>query len=482
MSNSRLRFHIQLDHIKPDIWRRFEVPVGLSFADLHLAIQGAMGWENSHLHQFFIGDTIIGRKFEEDFFPGEEAILDHEKEQVEDYLKETGQELRYLYDFGDSWEHTLTFEGLVESETQGYQVVEGARACPPENCGGIPGYFHMHEVMKNPSHPDYDHFKMWLSEGAEIQDLNPEAFSIPEAQNHLDSLFREAAISPSNIAGFSIAQLQALLERPFESGSPLELNPSLSEEALATSPLFQLALALMKMIEESGGLKATAKLGNLPRKAVQELYGLGWLKYSMVEAGHTKISSEADFSALHGMRLCLEIAKLIRKYKGKFVLTKLGSSFLTPEKHSDLFRLLCETHATRFNLAYFDGYADERYAQWGFAFSLLMLKSYGAEPHSADWYHRHYWPMYVTLMGEPKKAQFSFEYDPVQWASRCYQTRFLDRYAKVWGLVTFSDNRELPVDSQQNEIQATPLLQAWITDGLPEADEWRKVVGMFWGE
>lgn len=477
MSHPKLRFHVQLEYLDPLIWRRFEVPAGLTFADLHLAIQGAMGWYNAHLHQFTVGDTLIARQFEDDF-PGEENILDHEQAMVQDFLADAGQTMRYLYDFGDSWEHQLTFEGRVEGTDDAYRVLAGERACPPEDCGGFPGYLGMLEALADPAHPDHDDLQEWLEE----DEFDPAAFSVEEAQAHLQHMMQPSPMDEANIAGFPVLEMEALLQRPFAADSPLQVNPKLDPDLLAVVPQFDLALRLMGLLEASDGLKATATAGNLPRKAVRDLYEQSLYTFKYIESGDVKLNKETDLSVLHSLRLCLEMAGLMRKYRGKFVLTKRGKQlYAAPAQHGELFTLLADTYATRFNLGFFDHYPDDYYGQWGLGFSLLMLRSYGQEIRSADWYNRHYWPLFVTLMGEPQTRVITYgENNPIRESGRTFEARFLNRYAELLGLVSIQRPEGFLYDLADVQVKSTELLRLWLPAELPDPGGWQAAAKRWW--
>ena len=80
------------------------------------------------------------------------------------YLTEPGQVIQYLYDFGDNWMHEVIFEGiLIKEKSIKYPIcLAGERACPPEDCGSIPGYYNLLEVLSDPNHDEYDGTVSWL--------------------------------------------------------------------------------------------------------------------------------------------------------------------------------------------------------------------------------------------------------------------------------------------------------------------------------
>ncbi len=176
-----LQFRIELEDITPAIWRVIQVPADYNFWDLHVAIQDAMGWLNYHLHYFEIKPKHkrelrrIGiPDFEE---PHESFPIDPGWEiAIDSIFKDLGSSATYLYDFGDSWKHKVTLDGYMHKyKNQSYPMcVNGRRACPPEDCGGVPGYMHLLEVLGDKQNPEYNEMREWAG------DYDPETFNPEE--------------------------------------------------------------------------------------------------------------------------------------------------------------------------------------------------------------------------------------------------------------------------------------------------------------
>ena len=176
-----LQFKITLQGSKPPIWRRFQVMDSYRLDRFHQVIQIAMGWHNSHLHEF----TIKGRRFgmhiegmRDDFDEGE----DETKFFLKDFKLKKGDKINYLYDFGDSWEHRLQAEEVSEGVIDFPACLKGKGACPPEDSGGVWGYSDMVEAIKDPKHPEHKDFKKWLP-----KKFDPDAFDIEEVNAELKS-------------------------------------------------------------------------------------------------------------------------------------------------------------------------------------------------------------------------------------------------------------------------------------------------------
>jgi len=180
MANRVFQFKIQLKEITPTIWRRILVPERYSFWELHVAIQDAMGWLDYHLHLFRIrrkhahSFTIIGIPDEDGFGDGPEITPGWEVP-LSDFLYDVGTTFGYEYDFGDSWEHEVIHEGiLLKEKGVRYPVcIGGARACPPEDCGGVPGYDQMLDIISDPTHEEYEDMLTWLGGEYDPEEFTP---------------------------------------------------------------------------------------------------------------------------------------------------------------------------------------------------------------------------------------------------------------------------------------------------------------------
>lgn len=126
----------------------------------HHVIQCAMGWENSHLHRFIVGQTSYTEANPE----MEDEMLDESEYTISQLAPRARKKFHYEYDFGDSWNHELLVEKVLPPDpTFKHPVcVAGANACPPEDCGGMPGYYETLAALANPKHPDHADRKEWI--------------------------------------------------------------------------------------------------------------------------------------------------------------------------------------------------------------------------------------------------------------------------------------------------------------------------------
>ena len=161
MNERHYLLKIRLLEIEPEIWRRFVVPGGITLDRLHDVIQIVMGWQDYHLHQFTIGR----KRYTENPESREDGIEDGRYRLVE-LIRQKGRTFDYLYDFGDDWEHELVVEDsryFNPALQSAIACLDGARACPPEDVGGVTGFFEFCSVLKDPSHEEHENYRQWYT-------------------------------------------------------------------------------------------------------------------------------------------------------------------------------------------------------------------------------------------------------------------------------------------------------------------------------
>jgi len=174
------QLRISLVESEPEIWRRTLVPGKMSLGALHDVIQGVMGWDGGHLHQFILNrDT----RFSEPTFGLEDTENEH-KARLCDIAPRAGKAFGYEYDFGDSWLHRIKVEKIVDREEKTPPLpvcVDGANACPPEDCGGLWGYYNMLEAIDDPANESHEEMLEWLGGG-----FDPTAFDPAQVNKRLE--------------------------------------------------------------------------------------------------------------------------------------------------------------------------------------------------------------------------------------------------------------------------------------------------------
>ena len=169
--------------VTPPVWRRLRVPSVITLAGLHLVLQVAMGWEGSHLHQWQVGDLTYGPPDEESWG---EPLAD-ESAAVLGQVAPLDSALQYDYDLGDGWEHLVEVEAVEPFDGTVVPVacVDGARACPPEDCGGPSGYEHLLDALADPEDLHHDEVVTWVGDRFE-----PERFERAAVNRRLETLWR----------------------------------------------------------------------------------------------------------------------------------------------------------------------------------------------------------------------------------------------------------------------------------------------------
>jgi hypothetical protein len=190
------QFRIFLRDVEPPVWRRIQVPETYSFWDLHVAIQDSMGWFDGHLHEFVVKHTFgkearIGIP-DEDTMSGDEILTGWEQG-IADYFNPDCRTAEYCYDFGDNWEHIITFEKIVPREKgKRYPMcITGERACPPEDSGDPIGYMELLETLADPDDEEHAEKLEWVGEDFDPEDFDPDEveFDNPDKRRLESMLF-----------------------------------------------------------------------------------------------------------------------------------------------------------------------------------------------------------------------------------------------------------------------------------------------------
>jgi hypothetical protein len=175
---------------KPPIWRRLLVSADMTLERLHGIIQLAMGWQNSHLHEFEIGGERFGESVPDDELMGMPAAVNERRVRLSSVLGHKGAKGVYTYDFGDSWAHSIVVEKVLPLDPGlVYPLcLDGKGHGPPEDCGGIYGYYNLLEAIGDPDHSEHEELLEWIGEG-----FDPDAFSVDDVNTRLAPLRRRRA-------------------------------------------------------------------------------------------------------------------------------------------------------------------------------------------------------------------------------------------------------------------------------------------------
>lgn len=179
----RFLLRVELEYIHPPIWRQVSVNGQLSLEQLHQVLQVAMGWTDSHLHEFSINRVTYATPHPDD--DRERKITDERGIKLQRLL-EPGLQFVYVYDFGDNWRHLIRVEKAEPADaSQGLaSVLAGECACPPEDCGGphIYGDF-LKNLETSPKGSEVKDFMRWVG-----KDFRPKRFQLRVANVALKNM------------------------------------------------------------------------------------------------------------------------------------------------------------------------------------------------------------------------------------------------------------------------------------------------------
>jgi hypothetical protein len=180
-NNLVYQLKVTLHDSKPPIWRRLLVSDSTTLHKLHQIIQIAMGWTDSHLHQFVIENKRYSIPSPEDWEP----VRDERRYPLNQIASSENYKFSYVYDFGDSWDHDILVERILQVEpgVKYPLCIKGKRACPPENVGGLWGYESFLEAMNDPSLREHKSYFEWWGGY-----FDPEEFSLEEINRGLHTI------------------------------------------------------------------------------------------------------------------------------------------------------------------------------------------------------------------------------------------------------------------------------------------------------
>lgn len=460
-SNHLYQLKVTLTGTRPPIWRRLLVEPGTTLQDLHRIIQLAMGWQVSHLHLFQTRDGRIFGDLAED----EDGFLDFLDESavaVSSLLTTEGQALKYEYDFGDSWEHEVKLERILPGGDESEPLprcIKAERQCPPEDVGGLPGFYDFLEAMEDAAHPEHVAVREWR--GGEW--FEPEYVDLNQINEDLirrHALFAEyeydeAPMAAVDFCGLSPNQMHELLQNPFNCPSvfrPL-FNAEAVNQVLDTAPIIRMAKVLVAAMEGKG-IRLTGK-GNLPLKHVQAMIQAGDEEIVFPLAGFAKPRSEEEVMAVHLTRLLLELVGFTKKQKGCLLLKKTAETRLAKKGWLTFYQDLFSAAMTQLNWAWIDngeGLAEVQYVG-PFCFWLLSEKGGTWQPVSE--YLNDMLRAFPQLLQTAHPSPYITEEEQVLSA---LNYRMLKLY-RMLGLIELNPEHTLFMKEGQQMIRRTALFE-----------------------
>jgi len=281
--------------------------------------------------------------------------------------------------------------------------------------------------------------------------------SLEEAQAELNRFMHRKNYSPLAVFhGLSPAQMHRFLHFPFDSPELVRLEDTLDPPPDA--PVLRLFSLLADAIGDKG-LKPTAT-GNLPQKFCRDaaLAFLGDETYEK-RTRYSSIHSEMDFFDLHCLRLVAGLAGLLRKYKGKFILTRKCRQKIASHGVGSVYSDLFMAYVRKFNWAYRDHYPELGFIQRSFLFTLYLLQKYGEETRQHTFYEDIFLEAFPQLLDEVPDSPYLSGEEKIRYA---YRYRALDHFAVFFGLIAFAPTSEDYLN-RQYEVKKLPLLDRFIS-------------------
>ena len=185
-----IQIKIILDRTNPLIWRELLVARDITFYKLHQTIQIAMGWTNSHLFEFKIEGYQIGEIYENLEEQDESHVINAKETTLIALIDKEGEAFKYEYDFGDGWDHSIILEKYVSlnSTQQLPFCISGALKCPPEDCGGITGFYDFLFILSDKRHPDHRATKVWA--GGKFDPIEFDVVKINKLLKNIDKYIK----------------------------------------------------------------------------------------------------------------------------------------------------------------------------------------------------------------------------------------------------------------------------------------------------
>lgn len=329
------RIKVSLKGSDPFVWRRVLVPGNVSLSRLHLILQALMGWENYHLHMFKIQGEIYGDPEDDEY--SDLGTKDEHEYRLEQLVKKPGTAFEYEYDFGDSWIHELEVEEIfpLEASSPVPRCIEGQRAGPPEDVGGIGGYYQYVKAIKNRRHPEHQEWLAWRGP------FDPEKFDLQAINARLFWLSNEERAQK-----LGLNRIEELDLAYFYYPSLTRWAQGLDDEQYSTAgelPLRRDMLVLLTYLRDNK-VTGTQAAGNLPLKAAKEIsarFVQPPVWEEVIGEYVFRVRSSGDIWPIYFLMVLAQVGQLLEGGSSRrFRLTPDGAEFLAASAPLQVWYLL----------------------------------------------------------------------------------------------------------------------------------------------
>ena len=231
-------------------------------------------------------------------------------------------------------------------------------------------------------------------------------------------------------SGLTPSEMNRLLYEPFSKESILQFKDSIDKEVLDSIPFFNVSEEFLTLIQKTGKVKLT-KLGNLPRKVVDETY-LSYLKrLDFTKHKEEFLINPSDSPFVHSVRFNLEVAGILQINNGNLSLSQIGEDLLFPGKRLELFKKVFTTFTLNFNWSFNDNFTDGPVGQFGFAYNLYLMDKFRDQKKKIPFYAELYIKAFPRLLTAFEDEKF---YPVLDQFLDCYYTRFCERFLEWFSL------------------------------------------------
>ena len=265
-------------------------------------------------------------------------------------------------------------------------------------------------------------------------------------------IFKYNNLPQEKLSGLSPSQTHEVIHNMLGEKCCLQFRSNLTADVLNQIPFFRISEKLLEIIQRDGFIKPTP-LGALPKKVLVELYNYKFITDELIESGISKLHHEDYCIAIKTARIVCQLTNFVKKSNGKLLLTKNGERCLKAENRVELFKMIFLTFTEKFNWAFNDGYPSEPTGQFGYLFTIYLLKKFGKKEESTDFYALRYlraFEKFITFFNEDYTT-------PENQFKTCFNVRTFERFTEWFGLTTIVGEKRSLI-AENIKIVKTDLL------------------------